>query len=79
VAREDLLANLLHSLISKEDPPTQDDNTLIQKMVAPNDNVQLIDNEPVFTKSNPSNYVWGGYVGTTYYNPGWIWGAGQYK
>lgn len=61
MANGDLLGNLLLSLAQNGDmSQSTDDNTLIQKMVAPNDYVQLQDNAPVFTQSDPSAFKWGG-------------------
>lgn len=75
MAREDLLANLLLQLTQKESPPPQDDNTLIQKMIAPNDSAQLSDGAPTFTKLIPANFKWGG----TGHTAGWLWNQGQWK
>lgn len=60
MAREDLLPQLLRELTQKEGPPAPDDNTLIQKMVAPNDSAQAADDAPAFSKLNPATFVWGG-------------------
>lgn len=79
MAREDLLANLLLQLTQKESPPPQDDNTLIQKMIAPNDSAQLSDGAPTFTVLNPTNFKWGGLVNGQYQSPGWKWNQGQWK
>ena len=74
MANSDLLANLLLSLTQKADPDTTtNDNTLIQKSMSVNENVQTTD---VFNISKPktSNFVWGG----TGFNAGWVWNQGQY-
>lgn len=77
--REDLLAQMLRNLTDKEDAPPQDDNTLIQKMIAPNETVQIDDSSLAFTKRTIANFVWGGYVGATFYDPNWLWNQGQWK
>jgi hypothetical protein len=73
-AKEDLLANLLVNLTTTENnSSTTDDNTLIQKMVAPNENVSTAD---TFTIKQlvVSTFLWGG----TGVIAGWLWGQGQY-
>lgn len=63
MAKEDLLANLLVNLTTSESNSTEtDDNTLIQKMIAPNDSTQLADGVPNLTKLYPSTFVWGGAI-----------------
>lgn len=74
MAREDLLADLLISLLGKEDPPIQDDNTLIQKMVAPNDDATFDDTNLNVFKKVVTTLVWGGIGVIT----NWMWNQGQY-
>ncbi|AFK87700.1 hypothetical protein Tsac_2847 [Thermoanaerobacterium phage THSA-485A] len=62
MAREDLLARLLIQLTEKEGPPPEDDNSLIQKMIAPNDSAQLSDNGVNLSLLNPATFVWGGAI-----------------
>lgn len=73
MAREDLLAQLLRTIVEKEGPPPPDDNTLIQKMIAPYDFAQLSD-DPTLSVSDVINFVWGG----TNVIAGWKWGQGQW-
>jgi hypothetical protein len=79
MAKEDLLAQLLIQLTEKEGPPPLDDNSLIQKMVAPNDSAKISDNGVNLSLLNPVNFVWGGIVNGQTVNPGWKWGQGQWK
>lgn len=74
----DLLAQMLIQLTKKESAPLQDDNTLIQKMIAPNDSVSMDDSNLTMTKLNPSTFKWGGNVNGVYQSPGWKWNQGQW-
>jgi hypothetical protein len=77
--REDLLAQLIRTLSTdKEQIDQTDDNTLIQKFVAPNETMQAVDTDPTTTKRTVSTFVWAGYVGATYYNANWVYNQGQY-
>jgi len=76
MAKEDLLANLLVNLTTNESNSAQtDDNTLIQKMIAPNDNTQIVDILPTLNKLNPANFKWGGIYNIEWgeiYNIEWV-------
>lgn len=57
--REDILAQLLLQLQGKEEAPQADENTEVQKLIAPNDSLQCGDTLTL-TNVNPSIFVWGG-------------------
>jgi hypothetical protein len=67
------LAVLNLAYMQKETIDNTDDNTVIQKMTAPNDEVDTNDTVTV-TLTVVANEVWGG----TGYIPNWAWGAGQW-
>jgi hypothetical protein len=67
------LAALNLAYMQKETVDDTDDNTVIFKMVAPNDETDVNDTVTV-TKTVVANELWGG-TGIT---PNWTWGAGQW-
>jgi hypothetical protein len=78
VSKQDLLTNLLMNLTTSESNSSYgtqtSDNTLIQKMIAPN---EVITTNDTFTFSNPYTplFLWGG----TGVIAGWVWNQGQYS
>lgn len=65
--------------MQKETVDDTDDNTLIQKMTAPIDNVQVDDSQLILTAALPSNMQWGGYdTSGVWHDAGWLWGTSGY-
>lgn len=69
MAREDVLPQLFRSLMQKEGPPEETDNSIIQKMIVPQDSATL--SETLTT----SKVV----VNTQQWGSGWNWGGGQWQ
>lgn len=61
MAREDLVAQLLRQLMQKEGPPEESDNSILQKMIIPQDKATLSDSFSVQKVSSTwGNFSWGG-------------------
>lgn len=71
-------ANLLAALLARlgQIPPLEqqtNDNSSLQKIVAPNETIDITD-AVTLSAAYPSSFEWGGGS----YTAGWTWGAGQW-
>lgn len=61
MAREDVIPQLLRMLMQKEGPPEESDNSVLQKMIVPQETATLVDTFTVRkTNSTWGNWTWGG-------------------
>lgn len=70
MAREDILPQMLRTLMQKEGPPEESDNSVLQKMVVPQDTAYFVETITVTTK-NATDMQWS--------NPNFVWGAAQWQ
>lgn len=60
MAREDIIAQLMRTLMQKEGPPQESDNTILQKMIVPRDKATLADSVTILSVPS-SERIWGSF------------------
>lgn len=61
MAREDILPHLLRTLMQKEGPPEESDNSILQKMIIPYDQATLSDTL-IVNRVPTSTRLWGSFT-----------------
>lgn len=61
MAREDVLPQLIRTMMQKEGPPAPDDNSILQKMIIPYDTATLTDSMTISSVPITSR-IWGTFI-----------------